>query len=496
MKKTISAAIIALFGFANSAMAYQVYNGKIVDKHVNDVVEIDGVNWSGFQDSNVLDELWGAIPFNPYPNHYTEKFRPIGAINMLKNPWDFSDLTSDLAKNKPRITKDNSIAFKTIRLPIAPSNLRDNENVGKYVQAFVDQRDRKIGNGIFFKWENNQAKRLGITDSLYSVITEFKDQGLRVLVDFHQPAVGPEERDGTVVRSNYPLTGTQSYQSDVALLAKEIKDRNLTNVIGIDVFNEPHKLHWFESNGNQPTWADVIATAAQAVYDNNPNLLLFVEGPGSDEDSVPICLAEGSLPPNNPAYKSAYSTKSDANACGNLQRVTFESNWGENFRALLDQQEAKQGRAKMGTALRDHLAKKLNADVLNWLLGDQNSNGAHIVFSPHLYGAHVANGWQSSPEVSPHRFKWNFEFLQNAGYPVVIGESGYKLLDESQTNHDKSFFDDSVVPYLIKQGMQHNLFYWTFNTSSGDTGGVRDSGENPIMVVEKETSLHKLFNAK
>ncbi|VVC75438.1 hypothetical protein AQUSIP_07280 [Aquicella siphonis] len=260
-------------------------------------------------------------------------------------------------------------------------------------------------------------------------------------------------------------------------------------MLGIDVFNEPHNLFWFSENGDQPAWVDVIAAAASAVYQNNPDLLLFVEGPSSEEAGPAICIPHGQIPEDISAYSI------DRNACGNgLDAIHFKSNWGENFRALLDADAAKNSEFKLGGELRSQLLKRLPVEMVNWLLGqpdDSSHNGSHLVFSPHIYGSHVAT-WQSSPEASPYRFNWNFGFLQDSNYSVVIGETGY-LTDQVL---DVSFFKDSISPYLIKKNMNHQLFYWTFNSNSGDTGGIRENANTAALVVDKERALHDLFYYK
>lgn len=519
MHKRITTGLITLFCLANSAWAYQTKNGQIIiDEKNNEIVQINGVNWSGFQDNAFVDELTGNVPF--YPIHQQNQAPKIGIVDMLTNPEKYPDQTfpkSTLPKNPPGITV-KSVSFKTVRIPIIPNTLRDTSPNTGFQMYLTDPKDRTAGNGYFCDWSSHSgdqpcSKPLSVKESFYSLIAGLKEKGIRVLVDFHQ--IVPKNRDGRLVGYGYVLEKTNdqdkgNYKDDITELAREIKKRNLDNVIGIDVFNEPYNLLWFEQNGDQPPWADVIATAAQAVFNNNPDLMLFVEGASVIEFDTPICLIlPKDLPPiPNPKDKDAYGTSRDVNACGDdekVDKVDFKSNFGEKFRALLDREAAKNGQAKMGTALYDYLKKKVDAKTLVWLLGDptKKNDGAHIVFSPHIYGAHVAN-WQSTKIVSPYRFHWNFGFLQDANYPVVIGESGY-IPDQRQDpfqkegcfsdeNTDEAFFVQSVAPYLIKKRIHNNLFAWTFNSDSGDTGGIRINGSDAALVFEKERDLHNLFN--
>lgn len=510
MTKNITAGCIALsfslFGMLNPSWAYENQEGRIVDENNSyEEVHIDGVNWSGFQDSGLfVDEMYGAIPFYPVAQQYQQPIK-LGVIDMLKNPENFSEQTFPCVKDPiPCVVK--SVSFKTIRLPINLLNLDSEASNTHFRRDLTDFNNQRAGNGVFCTWETGSCNPLNVKQSLFQLINELKRNDIRVLVDLH--VIEPHKRDGNVINpeKNYTLN---FYQSKVAQLAKEIKTRGLDNVIGIDVFNEPHRLFWFSSSdGVQPAWVDVIAAAAKAVYRENPDLLLFVEGPSSEESGTPVCVADGSIPKNPPLPPgcsagdkscdkfTAYTSSRDVGVCPvtpHNERIKFKANWGENFRALLDVNAAQNGQAKMGPQLRDELAKQLTSAELNWLLGNpnQNNNGAHIVFSPHVYGAHVAE-WQSTKEVSPHRFNWHFGFLRDANYPVVIGESGY-FVDKAD---DVAFFRDSVTPYLIDKNMNHNLFYWTFNTNSGDTGGVRVDQGNAQLNLQKSQALHNLFYAK
>lgn len=530
MRKFISLSTISLLILSQPVWSYHNNDKKIVDEN-NNIVAIDGVNWAGFQDSGFVDEMYGAIPFYPIAKPYQQPIK-IGVINLLKDPENYSSLTN--------VTKENSVSFKTIRLPISPTTLHDKKTNSHFRIDLTDAKDKTSGNGVFCKtWSKEDcAQPLTIAESFYQLIEEFKKNNIRVLIDFHQT---PSGRTGNVVTNEYTL---DHYKNDITELAKAIKEKQLSNVIGIDVFNEPHNLNWFTQNDSQPAWIDVIATAAQAVYENNPDLLLFVEGPSSDDAGPAIC--------------------------------TFKANWGENFKPLLDKAAA-QGQLKLGNELRHQLLKKTSSKVVAWLLGQENDlhrDGSHIVFSPHIYGKNVAE-WQTSPEESVYRFNCNFGFLNNANYPVVIGETGYFVhgsdlhimpnlpnnpslyknsfiyagnqviyintegQSESVTikdinlfrqtleeiNKDRStllhltssqlyklitvnggyvlpkdkddmdFFKLSIKPYLMKNKMNHNLIYWTFNTNSGDTGGVREDANTASLVLEKEQALHELFYA-
>lgn len=470
LKKVFSFSMAVLLSLASQqALAYLTKNNGIYDE--NGIrIPIDGSNWAGFQDSNFIDELYGAVPFYRLTNR-----SEIGVIDMLTHPWENQGPTG--------VSTTSGVAFKTIRLPIQPLNLTNNTENKHFRMDLTSAVNKREGNGVFCaRWDSQYCVQgLSVKESFYQLLQEFKNNQIRVLVDFHQTPAG---RNGNVTTGSYSLA---SYGESIANLAEQIKVRHLDNVMGIDVFNEPHNLHWYQNNGNQPAWIEVIAKAAQQVYDHNPNLLLFVEGPSSDDSatSPTICVSK-----NTPQDPNAYALFANA-ACGpDNYAAAFKSNWGENFKDLLDPNEALQGRAIFDDVkFRHAVCSKLTSTACQWLLGDASHAGGHLVFSPHIYGQHVAS-WQSTPQSSPYRFDWNFGFLAKAGFPLVIGEAGYIPAQLSDAN----FFRQSIMPYLQSHHLNHDLFYWTFNSNSGDTGGIRESASSARLVLEKEQDLHDLFS--
>lgn len=472
--KRIALATAILLSTAPSLHAYTAHDGNIYD-NLGNPININGVNWAGFQDSGFVDELYGSIPFYPLGTSV-----PFALIDMMTHPWDNSGTG---------VTKSASVSFKTIRLPIEPSNLRDNTVNSHFRYDLTDAKNKLQGNGVFCQtWDAQHCTAgLSVKESLYRIISEFQKNNIRVLVDFHQTPVG---RNGNVVESNYSLA---NYSADVTELALQIKSRGLSNVIGVDVFNEPHNLSWFSASGSQPSWVSVIQTAGLAIYKNNPDLLLFVEGPSTTSRAdLHICVPL-SGPTTPPAEPTGYTLISNSQYCGsNKYEFVPRSNWGESFGDLLDTAAALKGNAVFDTTRFKTAVCGSNTAFCTWLLGDPTKPGSygHLVFSPHVYGQHVAT-WQTSPKASPFRFDWNWGFLVSSGIPVVIGETGY--LPSATT--DVSFFQNSLSPYMLSRGISHNLFYWTWNTNSGDTGGVRQNANTIQLVALKEADLAKLYNS-
>lgn len=95
-----------------------------------------------------------------------------------------------------------------------------------------------------------------------------------------------------------------------------------------------------------------------------------------------------------------------------------------------------------------------------------------LVLSPHVYGPDVFNQSYFSAPDFPNNMAaiWNSHFgdVQAQGYAVVIGETGGKYGTEDPK--DKTF-QDALFAYL-KQRDLRDVFYWSWNPNSGDTGGI------------------------
>lgn len=482
----------------NPAWSFSTKNGNIFDSNGNQI-SIDGVAWIGFQDSNFLGGLWN-VPFNPMGAQH-------GVIELLKAPWNVPGSNITL--------QSVGVSFKSIRLAMQPGIWHNVTGVQQSPFSFTatDINNPIAGNGPFCDWSKGSdgsghcVQSKTAPDLLTTTINEFNKQDILVMLDFHhRPGLGDNFRDGTVVASDYTL---KMYHDDIVNFVKTAP----ANVLGVDIYNEPHQLFWFQDNTQvtptQPSWIKVIAAAASAIYDTNKNVLVFVEGPGGTQGndpfdpvfnlSTPICLPASTKVDNT----SVIGLTTDPDRCPtsvNPLRVTnIGVNWGENFRSLLDTTQTANGIAKFDvTKFRNMLIQAIVANnfsatdpnlIADWLLGPNNDgNDGHLVFAPHLYGSQVA-GWQSDANDSQIRFKWNFGFLLDSGFPFVVGELGYDVQVGGQ-----DFFLDSVAPYLISRKINHNLFFWTWNQADYPVG-IRSDDSGLTLFAWKELDLHNLFSA-
>lgn len=95
-----------------------------------------------------------------------------------------------------------------------------------------------------------------------------------------------------------------------------------------------------------------------------------------------------------------------------------------------------------------------------------------LVLSPHVYGPDVYNQPYFSASDFPNNMPaiWNSHFgdVQKQGYAVVLGETGGKY---GAGDPKDKVFQDSLFAYL-KQRSLRDVFYWSWNPNSGDTGGI------------------------
>jgi hypothetical protein len=458
----------------SESCAYYVNSGVIYDTN-NVQVKVDGISWSGFQDSKNFQGL-SSNPFYSLASVPSSYNKTYGMLDALVRPWDFIDTG---------VTKSTGVSFKTVRLPMQPGVLYDTEGKAEFNKSLTNKANRLIGNGVFCKtWELSGvacSDAVSPKEAFWISIEEFKKNNVKVLIDFHHKyGYGDGYRDGTVYDLN-------QYAKDINEIISQIKNRNLTNVIGIDVFNEPHRLRWFRDNGGQPAWIKVIATAAKELYKSNPELLLFVEGagPGSgDPDQPAICVNSSDIVRNDEAYAIS---NDPLNCATGTNRVDFKGNWGEDFKPLIDAAKSKTGKRSFDRTrfINELKTAGLTDSEVVWLMGGENANKGHLVFSPHVYPREVAT-WESAPgKPSELRFDWTWGFLREAGYPVVLGEASWK------SSQGLSFFNNAIAPYLQQKNMQNDLFFWAIGYL-GDTISMIDPNSGSVNL-EAQKTLHDLY---
>lgn len=265
---------------------------------------------------------------------------------------------------------------------------------------------------------------------------------------------------------------------DIAGLSETLK---VSNILGIDVFNEPWDYSWAE-------WKSLTEEAYVAINEVNPNILIFVEGISDsygNQDGTPDTIGDS-------PHGESSSTP----------------NWGENF----------------------------------YEFGDNPINipKDRLVLSPHAYGpsvfvqpmymdpsqpkcdglkGHEAGEAKCNIVIDPVRLKpsWeeHFGYLRDQGYAMVMGEFGGNMdWPDKASLGDQKLWGGHITPgvdkewqavftdYMVEKDIDG--CYWGMNPESGDTGGwyehAYDPNTNPggwgewlDFEPRKTNLLHKIW---
>jgi aryl-phospho-beta-D-glucosidase BglC (GH1 family) len=318
--------------------------------------------------------------------------------------------------------------------------------------------------------------------ALKTVVQALDAQGIYVLLDIHSCSNYVDWRKGRLdarppyvdaTRDNYdfkredsscsatnnPSTVTRIQAYDTSKWLANLKQLagfestwGVSNIIGIDIFNEPWDYTWAE-------WSSLISQAYTAINGVNPNILIFAEGisdTAENQDGTPTTITAvptGAAP---------------------------SPNWGGNL-------------YEAGGAPPAGVPKSM------------------LVFSPHVYGISVFVGKQFvdnsvaacvglsgdaagdakcpliMPATSVLTPGWDAQwgYLKAQGYAVVIGEFGgnfswpggaASLRDQNRysyvTDHTiDQKWQQAFVAYLHSKCINDTI-YWSINPESGDTGGL------------------------
>lgn len=199
-----------------------------------------------------------------------------------------------------------------------------------------------------------------------------------------------------------------------------------------DLFNEPHGATW-ASGDNATDWDLAAARQAEAVLDECPRWLIFVEGVGDG------------IRGKRGAKKGAKHSAADAGAGDAGIEVACElCFWGENLRGL----------ARTQLQIAPRYAER-------------------IVFSPHVYGPGTdSRMWYFDRKAFPSFPEnmdaiWREHFVAPAaaaGATLVVGEWGGSF------EGDDALWQEAFLRLLLSERL--SSFYWSLNPNSADTGGL------------------------
>jgi aryl-phospho-beta-D-glucosidase BglC (GH1 family) len=187
------------------------------------------------------------------------------------------------------ITEFKALGINTIRLPLVPQTLQANNPQGM-APYLKNHSSVAIANS-----------RL----ALETIITKLNAQGVYVMLDMHscsnyigwragrfdaRPPWADADRDNyDFKRENYSCASTNNpssvttfhnynetmWRADMRTLAGMGAALGVTNIMGIDIFNEPHDYTWAQ-------WRALIDAAYAEINPINSNILIFAQGIGTN----------------------------------------------------------------------------------------------------------------------------------------------------------------------------------------------------------------------
>jgi endoglucanase len=363
------------------------------------------------------------------------------------------------------------MGINVIRLPLVPQTLDPNDPQG---------RDPYLKNHSSVRIANSRL-------ALETMIRAADAANIEVMLDVHSCSnyIGwragrldarPPWTDAT--RDNYEFTreeyscaasgnpstvttthpyNTTMWLDNLRTLAGLSESLGVDNIIGIDIFNEPHDYTWAE-------WKSLTEQAYAAINAVNPNLLLFVQGIGTvagTQDGSPTTTSQV---PHGGEFSNP--------------------NWGENLFPAA------------GTPI--------------------NVPQSQLVYSPHTYGPSVfvqrmfmdpaqpqceglegdeAGDADCNIVINPTQLRqgWeeHFGFLKQQGFAIVVGEFGgnmdwprgqASIRDRNRWAHITTNVDQqwqqAFVDYMVEKDIEG--CYWSINPESGDTAGWYGHAYDPI----------------
>lgn len=376
-----------------------VEKDKIVDKDGNEVW-LTGVNWFGYNvGSQIFDGAWSVNV-----NHCLDLIADHG-FNLLRVPMSTQILLQWKNKEPDPIIK-----------------LNEYENPELTVEG-VEGGTPKYSFDIW-----NQ------------VVKWCKEKGIKIMMDVHCATTN-------AAGHNYALWYDSNYSEKdwleaLAWFSDYYKDDD--TIIAIDLKNEPHGkkddgifAKW-DGSSDPNNWRYAAEKGAMACLEQNPNLLIMVEGievypkteKGFDWNSPSTDYGHYGDPEYQPYYGAW---------------------WGANFRGV-----------------RDYPVN----------LGKYQSQ---LVYSPHDYGPEVyKQSWFYLEDAGKTfsretllddywRDTWAFIAEEHIA-PLLMGEWGGWVDEEHDKTGENVHWLKEIRDYMIDMHIHHT--FWCFNENSSDTGGL------------------------
>lgn len=293
------------------------------------------------------------------------------------------------------------------------------------------------------EWKNPELTKEGIEggtpkysfDIWNMAVNWCRENGIKIMIDIHSATTASNGHQMPLwYDSNY---STDDWLEALSWFAEYYKDDD--TVIAIDLKNEPHGKNdgqgmaiWDDSKAEN-NWKYAAERGAAACLEQNPNLLIMVEG----IEVYP--KFENGKDWNSPAVDYAHYDDPSAQAFHGAW-------WGGNFRG----------------------AREYPVD-----LGEHQSQ---LVYSPHDYGPLVWEQEWFKKDFTRQTLlddywydTWAYLIEENIS-PLLMGEWGGFLDETHDKTGDNKKWMQLLRDYMIEKRIHHT--FWCFNENSGDTGGL------------------------
>jgi endoglucanase len=361
--------------------------------------------------------------------------------------------------------------INVVRLPVVPQTLNANDPQG---------RDPFLKNHASVRIANSRL-------ALETFIRAAAQNNIEVMLDMHScsnfvgwrkgrlearpPWVDRDRDNYDFKRESFSCSATGNppgvttihaynqtlWLNDLRTLAGLGQQLGVSNIIGIDIYNEPWDYTWAE-------WRTLTAAAYNAINAVNPNTLLFVQGisaSAGNQDGTPTTITQ--VPHGNTATNP---------------------NWGENLfeaganppavpRERLVYSPHTYGPSVFVQKQFMDPAQPACAGLEGDAAGDARCN---VVINPTL----LRSGWEE-----------HFGYLKSQGYAIVVGEFGGNLdwpLGQASIRDRNRWgyltpgtdgqWQNAFVQYMVDKGIEG--CYWSINPESGDTAGWYGHAFDPI----------------
>jgi endoglucanase len=373
------------------------------------------------------------------------------------------------------MTEIKGQGMNVLRIPIAPQTLNasDPQGMAPYLKNDPSVRQTNARQGLedFIRLAN--TNNIQIFLDIHSCSNYVGWRAGRI--DARPPYVDATRLDYDFMRENYSCSSTgnpagfsgtvhnyteAAWLNTIGTLAGLPAALGVSNIMGIDIFNEPWDYTWAE-------WKRLSEAAYARINSVNPNLLIFVEGISASANN------QDGTPDTNVQVPHG----SDA----------ANPNWGENlFEAGSNPLNIPQDRLVYSphtygpsVFVQKHFFDPAQPECAEL----EDLEGAAIGCNIVIQASRLTPGWEE-----------HFGYLRDSGYALVVGEFGgnwdWPNKATLQAQSDWSHISPGVVDgqwqtafvnYMKSRGIQG--CYWGMNPESGDTGGWYAHAYDPVSAT-------------